>query len=563
MVRSLPILAISLMVLLFSCQKETSFEGDNSPAKGSLSSNATGDCTPKTVNGTYTAGTALVASVNTITCEVNVTQKGPYIITTDTINGYFFSATGTFTSLGANTVTLRGNGTPFSAGVNNFIVSFDGSFCDVQVTVQGAGGGGGGGGATAVYSLVAGGTPANCATAVVSGTYTQNTVLNASNTLSITVNVTTIGTYTISASGGGMTFARSGTFTTTGNQVITLSGSGTPTTSGANTITFAAPNASCSFTVNVAPSGGGAAVGTLAGAPGACAPVTVNGFYVEGAAPVTSNTVGVTVNVTTAGTYSITTNTVAGLSFSSSGNLTVGNNQVINLNAAGTPSTAGTHTYTVTFGTSSCTFTVQVLPNDYFPRSVGSNWSYEFNDAANDSLLRVVNPNTITALGNAYQIFLANDGTGLDSSGYYRRNGGDYFEWFNAGSYLGYDAPVWGQYIMVKDNVAVNTVWKSSGFAGTAQGTALNVRFSYKILQKDVPFTVTSSVGGTTYNNVIVVEEKLELEVTPGVWQDITNTIDFFGKAYYARGIGLILYEALNAAGVVQDKQELRRFRIL
>ena len=559
MLRSLSLLAFSSFLLFLSCQKETSFEGDNTPAEGSLLSGVTGDCTPKTVNGTYVAGTALVASVNTITCDVNVTKKGPYLITTDTINGYFFSATGTFTSLGNNTVTLRGNGTPFSAGVNNFIVSFDSTFCDIQVTVQGSGGGG----TNAAYTLVAGGTPSNCASAVVNGTYTQNAALIASNTVTISVNVTTIGTYSIAASGGGMTFSASGTFTTTGNQNVTLTGTGTPTVSGANTVTFAAPNNSCSFSVNVTPAGGGAAVGTLAGAPGSCSPITVNGFYVESTATGSSNTVGVTVNVTTAGTYTISTNTVNGLSFSSGGNLTVGNNQVINLAASGTPTTAGNQTFTVTFGTSSCTFTVQVLPNDYFPRSVGSNWSYEFNDAATDSLYRVVNPNTISALGNAYQIFLGNDGTGLDSSGYYRRNGGDYFEWFDAGGYLGYDAPVWGLYIMVKDNVAANTVWKSSGYAGTAQGTPLNVRFSYKILQKDVPVTVTSSVGNTTYTNVIVVEEKLELEVTTGVWQDITNTIDFFGKAYYARGIGLVLYEALNAAGVVQDKQELRRFRIL
>jgi hypothetical protein len=562
MLRSLSLLTISCLVLFLSCQKETSFEGDNTPAEGSLLSDVNGDCTPKTVNGTYVAGTALVASVNTITCDVNVTKKGPYLITTDTINGYFFSATGTFTSLGNNTVTLRGNGTPFSAGVNNFIVSFDSTFCDIQVTVQGSGGGGGGG-TNAVYTLVAGGTPSNCASAVVNGTYTQNAALTASNTVTVSVNVTTIGAYTLTATGGGMTFTATGNFTTTGNQNVTMTGSGTPATSGANTVTFAAPNNSCNFAVNVAPAGGGAAVGTLAGSPGTCSPITVNGFYIESSATGSSNTVGVTVNVTTAGTYTISTNTVNGLSFSSSGNLTVGNNQVINLAASGTPTTAGNQTYTVTFGSSSCTFTVQVLPNDYFPRSVGSNWSYEFNDAANDSLYRVVNPSTLSALGNTYQIFLGNDGTGLDSSGYYRRNGGDYFEWFDAGGYLGYDAPVWGQYIMVKDNVAANTIWKSSGYAGTAQGTALNVRFSYKILQKDVPVTVTSSVGNTTYNNVIVVEEKLELEVTPGVWQDITNTIDFFGKAYYARGIGLILYEALNAAGVVQDKQELRRFRIL
>ena len=561
MIRSLSLLAFAFLIGFTACQKETSFEGDNTPAEGSLLSDVSGDCLPKTVNGTYVAGTALVPSVNTISCDVNVTKKGPYLITTDTINGYYFSSTGTFTSLGNNTVTLRSNGTPFSAGVNNFIVSFDSTFCDIQVTVQASGGGGGG--SNGVFTLVTGGTPSNCASAVVNGTYTQNAALTASNTVDVTVNVTTVGAYTLTATGGGMTFTKSGTFATTGNQTITLTGSGTPTTSGANTVTFAAPNASCSFTVSVNPAGGGAAVGTLAGAPTACAPITVNGFYVESTAVGGSNTVGVTVNVTTAGSYNITTNTVTGLSFSASGSLSVGNNQVINLTASGTPTTAGNQTFTVTFGSSSCTFTVQVLPNDYFPRIVGSNWSYEINDAANDSLYRVVNPNTISALGNTFQIFQANDGTGLDSSGYYRRTGGDYFEWFDAGGYLGYDAPVWGQYIMVKDNVAANTTWKSSGFAGTATGTALNIRFSYKLLQKDVPVTIASSLGNTTYNNVLVVEEKFELEVTPGVWQDITSQIDFYGKSYFARGIGLILYESLNAAGTVQDKQELRRFRIL
>ena len=561
MIRSLSLLAFAFLIGFTACQKETSFEGDNTPAEGSLLSDVSGDCLPKTVNGTYVAGTALVPSVNTISCDVNVTKKGPYLITTDTINGYYFSSTGTFTSLGNNTVTLRSNGTPFSAGVNNFIVSFDSTFCDIQVTVQASGGGGGG--SNGVFTLVTGGTPSNCASAVVNGTYTQNAALTASNTVGVTVNVTTVGAYTLTATGGGMTFTKSGTFATTGNQTITLTGSGTPTTSGANTVTFAAPNASCSFIVTVNPAGGGAAVGTLAGAPNACAPITVNGFYVESTAVGGSNTVGVTVNVTTAGTYNITTNTVTGLSFSASGSLSVGNNQVINLTASGTPTTAGNQTFTVTFGSSSCTFTVQVLPNDYFPRIVGSNWSYEINDAANDSLYRVVNPNTISALGNTFQIFQANDGTGLDSSGYYRRTGGDYFEWFDVGGYLGYDAPVWGQYIMVKDNVAANTTWKSSGFAGTATGTALNIRFSYKLLQKDVPVTIASSLGNTTYNNVLVVEEKFELEVTPGVWQDITSQIDFYGKSYFARGIGLILYESLNAAGTVQDKQELRRFRIL
>ena len=41
----------AVLVVGFGCQKELSFEGSNEPAKGSLQSDITGDCLPKTVNG--------------------------------------------------------------------------------------------------------------------------------------------------------------------------------------------------------------------------------------------------------------------------------------------------------------------------------------------------------------------------------------------------------------------------------------------------------------------------------------------------------------------------------
>ena len=59
------LLALGLLVII-GCQKELSFEGANTPAQGSLQSDASGDCLPKTVNGTYEAGTALVPATNTI-----------------------------------------------------------------------------------------------------------------------------------------------------------------------------------------------------------------------------------------------------------------------------------------------------------------------------------------------------------------------------------------------------------------------------------------------------------------------------------------------------------------
>ena len=124
-------------VLVFAvCSKELSFEGADTPAEGAMQSALTGDCLPKTVTGTYKVAVPLVADSNTISVAVNVTTTGTYLVTTDTVNGFFFNATGRFTSPGTNTVKLRSNGTPFAAGVNNFRISFDSTFCDVQVTVQ-------------------------------------------------------------------------------------------------------------------------------------------------------------------------------------------------------------------------------------------------------------------------------------------------------------------------------------------------------------------------------------------------------------------------------------------
>jgi hypothetical protein len=340
----------AVTIISFGCQKELSFEGSNTPAEGSLGFDLTGDCLPKTVNGTYVAAVALVPATNTINVQVNVTKTGSYVVGTDTVNGYFFRATGTFTTLGANSVTLRGSGTPFVDGINNFVVSFDSTFCDIQVTVLPAGSG------PASFTLVSGGTPTNCASAVVSGTYVQNAPVNATNYVDIMVNVASIGTYTITATGGGLTFTGTGSFTATGNQTVKLQASGTPTTVGTNTITFAAPFATCNFPVTVvAP-----ITGTLGGAGGACTPVRVNGTYTLGIPLVAGNTVEVDITTSVVGPYSISTNTVAGISFSATGTSNGATQTITLLNNGGTPTASGPQMFTVTFGTSTCTFSITI-----------------------------------------------------------------------------------------------------------------------------------------------------------------------------------------------------------
>src|SRR5687768_4642819 len=117
------------LIMIVACQKETSFETGGTPSDGTLQADGSGDCLPKTVSGAYLVNTTLLPATNTITVQVNVNQTGRYTIGTDTVNGYFFHTSGVFTGTGPANVILRGNGTPFAAGIDNFVVTYDSTSC--------------------------------------------------------------------------------------------------------------------------------------------------------------------------------------------------------------------------------------------------------------------------------------------------------------------------------------------------------------------------------------------------------------------------------------------------
>jgi len=333
-------LALGLMIIT-GCQKELSFELGDTPGKGSLQSDVSGDCLPKTINGTYIAGTALVPATNTITVQVNVLQTGTYVITTDTVNGYYFRGTGTFTTLGATNITLRGNGTPFTDGIDNFVVSFDGTICDIAVTVLPVGSG------PAVFTLA--GAPGSCTTPTVNGTYATGVALTPANTVVLNVNVTTAGTYNVTAGPvNGMTFTGTGTLAI-GAQTITLIGTAAsiPTTAGTNTIPVTVGTTTCSFTVTV----GSPAVFTID-----CPNVVVNGTYQTGVNLGASNTIVIPVTVTTAGPYNISAS-VNGMTFSGSGNLLLTTTS-ITLTGVATTSPTNTGTFNLSVGTPACSIPI-------------------------------------------------------------------------------------------------------------------------------------------------------------------------------------------------------------
>ncbi|MGB5417393.1 fibrinogen-like YCDxxxxGGGW domain-containing protein [Algibacter sp.] len=94
------------------------------------------DCSSATVNGTFAIGNPLNAS-NTITIDVLVNVIETYTVSTNTVNGYSFSANGAFSTIGINTITLTGTGTPIAAQTDNFTITFvgKGDTCTTAVTV--------------------------------------------------------------------------------------------------------------------------------------------------------------------------------------------------------------------------------------------------------------------------------------------------------------------------------------------------------------------------------------------------------------------------------------------
>ena len=436
-----------LSVVAYSCQKEISFEsGDQSTSSGSLQANGTGGCLGSVVSGTYKKDTTLTTA-HYVDVNVQVDTIGTYAIATDTVNGYSFKATGTFTSTGVQVVRLAGSGKPLAAGTNVFTVRYDGTTCDFSVTVTAAPGGGG----TAAFSV-------NCTGTVVSGTYQAGTPV-AGATAVVNVNVTSLGTWSITtAAVNGITFSGSGTFTTLGAQTVTLNGSGTPAASG---------------TFNIA----------------------------------------IVVNATT------------------------------------------------------CTFpvTVTAIPppptNDYFPRTANSNWSYELDNVSTDSVLVRATAATHTVAGNVYTIFEETDDAsfGWDSSGYYRKSGGNYHEWIDMGSAVGLDDELWMDYIFLKDDQAAGHQWLVP-FSGTFMGFPIQARFQYTILQKDVP----AVSNGVTYQNTIVVEERL-FQFDPGTntWVDLTTQPDGISlKYYYSRNVGLIKIEVMELGVTLAGEFEMRRYAV-
>lgn len=212
---------------------------------------------------------------------------------------------------------------------------------------------------TAIYALV--NHNDSCTGNIISGKYYKGVQLSQVNAVQLLVDVSTTGSYNLSTSTiNGFHFFAAGNFTNIGRQLITLFAVGTPKETGNFDFTPLAAS-SCSFRINVVTQPPLLGAFNLSGDPGNCSNLKIVGYYISGMALQASNTVIATVDVGSVGAYSLSTDTLDGISFSASGIFTKTGVQSVTLEGAGTPVFARNLTFAIVGGSSKCSFSLAVI----------------------------------------------------------------------------------------------------------------------------------------------------------------------------------------------------------
>ena len=335
------------------------------------------NCDETLVDGVFMIGQTLDQTHKMIV-RVNVHSVGYWSIATNTSNGYSFRGSGTFEVPGFHTLELLGTGTPITSGVNQFsFTTNSGSSnrdrCEgIEVTVL-----------PINYTV-------DCDQAIIAGTYKQDEPMTGSNTVTIKASVQATGETTIRTNTVAGIYFTSGplSFDTIGDKDIVLTAVGTPTTAGTHTYTLDAATgmvATCGFDVEI--SAQPVAYNLT------CSSITVQGNYIPNLPMNATNTMTVSVNVQYPGAYTISTNTVNGITFSASGNFALSGTQDVTLTASGTPTSGGTHRYTITtnstLGANTCNKNIDFLYRKMNILGLGGG-VYQLGTAAGDKTSRAV-----------------------------------------------------------------------------------------------------------------------------------------------------------------------------
>ncbi|QEC66814.1 hypothetical protein FRZ67_05665 [Panacibacter ginsenosidivorans] len=205
----------------------------------------------------------------------------------------------------------------------------------------------------------------NCLPVSVSGVYVADSGINSNNFITVDVNVTGIGTYNIyTDSIDGFVFKASGEFKNSGVNHVKLVCNGKPVAADTNYFTIHYDTSICEAVVIVKTNTVPPAKFSLQGAPGECLNNSVIGTYTKGVTLDSNNKINISVDVITQGRYTVTTDTVNGYSFTTSGVFESKGIQTIAIYPKGIPQKEGIDVFNVTSDSVSCSLQVKVNSDD-------------------------------------------------------------------------------------------------------------------------------------------------------------------------------------------------------
>lgn len=277
----------------------------------------------------------------------------------------------------------------------------------------------------------------------------------------------------------------------------------------------------------------GTAVYAFTGAPGSCVSPVVNGIYTVGTAVTAANSITVQVNVDTIGTYSITTGSANGISFSANGSFLTAGLQTITLNASGTPAAAGAYTFTI--GTAGCVFSVAftgtIITSSnckdciYIPVCVGSKYTY-YDTSIGVASVRIADilnsVDTIIGSKVFQKLSFTNSLTGYLNCTNGETTAVGYQLVSGSGNVLKYYRS-----IMLKANAALGDTWSDTLLNPAGQTVVQNFTIKSKVISK--------TLNGLNFADVIVVSLEVGLDI-PGIGYIPAAITDYS----YARGVGLV-----------------------
>ena len=383
----------------------------------------------------------------------------------------------------------------------------------------------------------------------VSGTYMKEKDLTADNYVDIQVRVLKAGNYNISTdTKNGFSFLSEGKFTDTGIVNVKLAGEGKPVDTGDSQFTISYNGSTCNFTVNVSTPVVGDGEYSLINTPNDCLIDSIAGYFVKGVTIDSAvSKIFIGVNVTKAGAYSITTSAINGYSFTGSGIFEATGNQVIVLNAQGIPLVTGQDVFNVNTGTSSCSFTTNVLDvvavtsGDYFPLTRGSFWSYEDLTARGDTMVRSI-IDTSNVNGIQYSLMEERKRGSPRTYQFRQSRGGEYFEFASVDEYTGslaYIPAVTDEIYFMNQVLFKGTTWESTEYQGAISGgQEILLKYVYTCFEKNT----TVVLNGKAFTNVYIINVRPEIR-SLGYAYNSTGEDYYY---YYAKGIGIIYMITFN-----------------